>query len=108
MLKIGAQEKKLFVIFVYILLLGAVALTSFTINTRNAQETTQRIFEYFLCEENGVNSRCDTERNSLENEKHPWLSAFSYVLIGLFPVIFLMYFVNKELYNSIRERLMCN
>ena len=98
--KISTAQRKILIVFVYYILLGVIALTAFTIATREERNSLpQLILRYFFCERHGVNSSCD--RSTFEQRGRPELIAFSYLLIGLFPAINMLYVI------SIREASRC-
>jgi len=103
--KIGAAERKILIILCYYVLLGVIALTAFTIFTRNSTQFSDAIAEYWLCESTGVNpeNTCDRLRESFQQLSYPGLSAVSYVLLGIFPAVNLIFAVNvKEIKQKFR------
>ena len=94
--KIDTAERKILIVFCYYVILGVIALTTFTINTKNSDRTTKEIVEYFGCESLGPEEPCD--RSGFEAQLHPVLDCLSYMLLGLFPAVNLIFAVNvKEL-----------
>ena len=96
--KIGTAERKILIILCYYVLLGVIALTAFTIFTRNSTQFSDAIAEYWLCESTGVNpeNSCDRLRESFQQLSYPGLSAVSYVLLGIFPAVNLIFAVNVK------------
>ena len=96
--KVGAAERKILIILCYYVLLGVIALTAFTIFTRNSTQFSDAIAEYWLCESTGVNpeNSCDRLRESFQQLSYPGLSAVSYVLLGIFPAVNLIFAVNVK------------
>ena len=92
-IKIGTAERKILLVFLYYITLGAVALTSFTLATKYLSHNVAATLQYFDCEKSGRNSTCD-----LVVKQFPMVTLTSYVLLGLFPAINLVFAVNiKEL-----------
>lgn len=95
--KFGTAEKKLLVVLCYYVILAAVALTTFSIGTRDIKTFVQSVQNYFLCEQNGHDPDRPCNRK-LKGQLHPALFTITYVLLGLFPVVHLIYAINmKEL-----------
>ena len=98
--KIGAAERKILIIFCYYVLLGVIALTSFTVATRNGTLFANAVADYWRCEIAGVDpeNSCDRLRDSFEELTYPGLTSISYILLGIFPAVNLIFAVNiKEL-----------
>lgn len=94
--KLSTAEKKLFIVFCYYVVLGVIALTTFTLATRNEERLLDEIRDHFLCEAPGTGADCPT--TEFKALSFPWLNAISYILLGLFPAINLIFAVNiKEL-----------
>jgi len=77
-----------------------IALTGFTVSTRNARLFADAVAEYWQCEIAGVDPEisCDGLRDSFQQFTYPGLTAVSYVLIGIFPAVNLIFTVNiKEI-----------
>ena len=100
--KVGTAERKSLIIFCYYVLLGVIALTGFTISTRNGAMFSDAVAEYWRCEIAGVNSEnsCDRQRESFEQFTYPGLTAVSYVLISLFSAVNLIFAVNIKEINQ--------
>ena len=101
--KFGTAEKKLLVVFCYYVLLSSEALMAFTLSTKNASQHIRNIQLYFLCEQGGYNSSNPCSRDYLANS-YPSVTALSYILLGLFPVVNLIYATNfQELKEALRK-----
>ena len=94
--KIGTAERKVLIVFCYYVILAVVALTTFTISTRNGDLTARRIFEYFTCEQNGHDPDEPCSRSNFEELTNPAWTTLSYMLLGMFPIVNLIYAVNVE------------
>ena len=93
----GTAEKKLLIVFSYYIMLSSIALTTFTILTRNNEILISGIKEYFFCEQGGFDPENLCTRDYLKYT-YPCLNTTSYVLLSLFPVVNLIYAINlKEL-----------
>ena len=103
-IKLGAAERKILIVFIYYVVLGAIATSSFSIYEREAQSFVESVFLYFICERNGSNPSCD--RGTFESKAYPELAAIANGLFGLFPVVNLVYVINiKELSQWCRGKL---
>ena len=88
---IGAAERKILIVFLYYILLGVFTFTSFTLFTKHTDEDTTATIEYFECEKNGRNNTC-----SYDVQQTPYVSFITFLLIGLFPGINLVFAVNVQ------------
>ena len=96
--KIGTAERKILISFSYYVLLAVVALTSFTIATRNSEPFAEQLSHYFVCEGKGNDPNNPCDRNTFLQLAIPWLSVIAFILIFLLPAINLVYVLNiKEL-----------
>lgn len=95
-MKIGAAERKILIVFCYYVLLAVIALTAFTLSTKNFPKTIRLFAEYFNCERNGHNSSNPCSRSEFERLNNATLTSFSYILLGLFPIVNLIYAVNIQ------------
>ncbi len=98
-LKIGTAEKKLLVIVVYYVILAVVALTTFTIFSRTLALFLQRLFKYFMCEEDGSSPPDDLcDQTGFQGLTNPIPSNMSFVLLAVNPWLNLVFAINvKEL-----------
>lgn len=105
--KFGTAEKKLLVVFCYYIILATVALTTFTVVTRNASNYIKNIQRYFLCEQGGYdpNNPCS---HDFRRQSYPSLTTLSYVLLGLFPVVNLIYAINLKEMKEIFQKMKLN
>ena len=94
--KIGTAERKILIIFCYYVLLATIALTTFTVTTRNVGQFAAAVADNWQCELTGVDPEnpCNELRASLEDITYPELTSCSYILLGLFPVVNLVFAVN--------------
>jgi len=89
----------------YVVLL-TIALTAYTLSTRNMDNLISGIQTYFFCEQSGYNPDNPCNRDYLTN-LNPSISTLTYVLLALFPVINLIYAINiMELKNFINKCLL--
>jgi len=104
--KVGAAERKILIIFCYYVLLGVIALTSFTVFTRNGALFGDAVADYWQCEITGVDpeNSCDRLKDSFEALTYPGLTSVSYILLGIFPAVNLIFAVNikeiKQKFNT--------
>ena len=100
----GTAEKKLLIVFCYYVVLAAVALTGFTLSTRNNSQFIMDIQKYFLCEQSGCNSNRPCRIN-YNRYSYPSMTLLGYVLLGLFPVVNLIYAINLTELKEIVQKL---
>jgi len=82
-----------------------VAFSAFTVTTRNGTLFAAAIAEYWQCESAGLNSEnsCDGLRDSLRPLANPGLTSASYILLGIFPAVNLIFAVNvKEIKKKVK------
>lgn len=94
--KIGTAERKLLIVFCYYVLLASVSLTAFTISTRNLAHFAELLGDYFSCEIGGHNSSNPCSRSEFEALSNAGLAGSAYILLGLFPIVNLLYAVNVQ------------
>ena len=89
------------------MVLCVVALTSFTVTTKNTTVTENSAHRYFSCEQNGHNPSKPCSRSELEKLTNPSGIILAYILLmALFPVMNLVFIVNiKELKELWRKYL---
>ena len=96
--------------------MGVVALTAFTVNTRsrNGKLFVDAIAAYWLCETAGLNpeNSCDRLRDSFQQMSNPGLTSTSYILLGIFPAVNLVFAVNvremKQKFKTCMAWPICN
>ena len=88
---LGTAERKILLVFLYYITLGVFVLTSFTLATKNLNQNAHAVIEYFDCEKNGRNNAC-----SIATQQNPVVILIAQVLLGLFPVINLVFAVNVQ------------
>ena len=89
-------EMKVLIILFYYVLLGVCTLTTFSVHSRNMQLFTSGLVSYFLCESTGTNDGKVCDRTAFEQFSNPIPAAFSFILLGLYPVINLIYVVKIQ------------
>jgi len=94
--KVGTAERKILIVFCYYVLLGVIALTTFTLTTRNGALAADAVADYWQCEIAGVDPEnpCDRLRDLFEALTYPGLTSVSYFLLGIFPAVNLIFAVN--------------
>ena len=108
-IKIGTAERKILVVFLYYVSLGAVALTAFTLAIKYLDYNITEIFNYFDCQKSGFNNTCE-----FNIKQFPTVAVAAYVLLGLHPSINLVYALNvkeikyalKGVYSQLRKRVL--
>ena len=94
--KIDTAEKKILIIFCYYIILGVIGLVTFTFATRNDDRILEEIAGYFTCELPGIDPLNPCDRSRYQALLDPELNCFSYILLGLFPVVNLIFAVNAD------------
>ena len=83
-----------------------MALTSFTIITRNSELFVEELLKYFACEGRGNDPNNPCDRNTFRQLTYPWLTAVSYMLLYMLPAVNLVYVLNikelKEKFNIMK------
>lgn len=107
-----SSEIKVLIVLCYYIILGVVVLTTFTIAMTDLKTFYHEIMKYFACERqpqfgnntNSTNSStCDLER--VERLINPIPTTFSFILIGIYPAVNLVYAWNlKELREKWKSR----
>ena len=82
--------------FCYYVALAAIALTSFTLSTRNAPLFVKTVQRYFFCEHGGHNPSKPCIRSDFEKLAYPSVSTLSFICLALYPVVNLLYAVNIQ------------
>ena len=90
--KIGTAERKLLIVFCYYIVLTVTALTAFTLGTRDKSLLLEELEELFVCESTAPPEPCDI--SGFQHLTHAEVTALSYVLLGLFPSVVLIFAVN--------------
>ena len=94
--KIDTAERKILIIFCYYVLLGVIALITFTLATRDNGRLLEEITGYFRCEFTGIDAQNPCDRSRYQALLNPELNCISYILLGIFPVVNLVFAVNVE------------
>jgi len=101
--KFGTAEKKLLVVFLYFELLVIIALITFSLNTRYENEFIQSLLDLFSCEQTGHDPENICSRSDINRLGFPSATLLSYIILGFFPVVILVYAVNvKELKKALK------
>ena len=87
---------KVLIILIYYILLGVCTLTTFSVTSRNIQHFTRELVSYFLCESTGLSDGEVCDRTTFEQFSNPIPAALSFIILGLYPVINLIYVVNIQ------------
>jgi len=98
-------EMKVLIILFYYILLGVCSLTTFSVTSRNMQLFTSGLVSYFLCESTGTNDGKVCDRTAFEQFSNPIPAALSFILLGLYPVVNLIYVVNIQELKQKGKRL---
>ena len=71
-------------------------LTTFTVRLRNVEILADTIRDYWQCEATGVDpeNSCNRLKASIGQLANPGLTTFSFVLLGIFPAVNLIFAVN--------------
>ena len=88
-------ESKVFIVFLYYVISGALELTTFSITTRNMDHDIAAAVSYFDCQKNGYNDTCSLDIKETSSA----VSIAAFVFLMLFPAINLIYAVK---YNDVK------
>ena len=102
--KFGTAEKKILIVTCYCIVLSTVALTAFTLSTRDTPAFVRNIGLYFLCEQRGHDPENPCSRDYIKNSDSV-LTMLSYVLLSLFPVVSLIYAINIRELKEFMQRM---
>ena len=95
----GRAECKVIITFLYHLIIVVLALTAFTVASRNLSYNRNVFLEYINCQKLGQNSTC-----SLATKTYPIVNVSVYILLGFFPAFSLVFAVNvKEIKSSLKQ-----
>ena len=94
--KTGKAEIKLFIVCFYYIIFVAMSLSSLTLSTRNFEALRSALWVYFFCEQGGRDPDNMCSRDDIERLTHPFMTSISFIFIGLFPVVNLIYVVNIQ------------
>ena len=95
---IGTAEKKMLLVFVYYILVGAIALSTFTLSIKYVDYNTTETFNYFDCQKSGFNNTCE-----FNTKQFSAISIATYVLLAILPSINLVYALNiKEIKSGLK------
>ena len=75
-------------------------MTTFTLTTKDIDQNTLALTEYFECEKNGRNNTC-----SHDSQQHPVLSLMAFVLLGLYPTVNLLFAINVQELKALVKQL---
>ena len=114
MLSFGQAERKLLIIFVYVVVVVIVHLSYFAAELSGFEDYQLKIAVYFACEttvgDGGPNSTCN--RSPFEDLTSGGNEIAFYILFGLLPLVFMVYVVNvedlKKIWSKCKEKLFCN
>ena len=107
--KSGTAERKILIVFIYYVLLAAISLVAFSLSIKSIDQFIAEVLKYFKCESRGVDpdNHCDKYINSYLKHRQVALISMSHILLGLYPVVNLVYVVNiRELKKLIKKWLL--
>ena len=79
---------------IYYIALIVIALTAFTLSTKNLPREAAAILDYFSCEQGGHDPEALCSRSEFEKWDISAFTTLSYILLGLFPIVNLVYVLN--------------
>ena len=85
-------ETKIFIALIYYAVFGIVALSDYALFTENHNNYISEVQKYFVCEAMGSGSKCD--RSRFERQQRTWLHGTAYVLLGLLPLVNVIFVVS--------------
>lgn len=93
-LSLSAAEKKLLLIFFYYVLLAAIDLILFSVSIANLDEIRDAIFRNFACEAVRTSTTQECPKQYKEIRISDALYIMTYLLLGLFPSVNLLFAIN--------------
>ena len=84
------------IVFVYYVVLAAIALTTFTLAVRNEESFSSAVLKYFECESRGVNANNSCDAYIFIKQEDVALTSLSYILLGLFPMVNFIFVINVQ------------
>lgn len=99
----GPAESKVFIVFLYYLVSGALQFTTFSLSTRYIDHDIEAALSYFDCQRNGNNDSC-----SLDLKQNPVWSLMAFVILMFFPAINLVYAVKFSDVKKILRKIRTN
>ena len=73
-----------------------IVLITFSFGTKNDEHILEEITGYFTCELPGIDPQNPCDQSRFQSLLNPELNCISYILLGLFPVVNLIFAVNAE------------
>ena len=106
--RVGVAERKILIALTYYVILVVLALTSYTLASRNVKNFYQQLFGHFSCKVGGHSDlempACD--RNQFRQHRNPVIDTFSGALYYMVPVVNLIYAVDISALRS-KFRMYC-
>lgn len=96
----GPAESKVFIVFLYYLVSGALQFTTFSLATRYIDHDIEAVLTYYDCHRNGNNNNC-----SLVVKQNPVWSLMALIILMLFPAINLVYAVKFSNVKKILRKI---
>lgn len=93
---LSTAEKKLLVVFVYYLILGYVGVIGFTYSISSQEVVGHYIQETLMCESLRVDPNFECPKQYLEARISTTFALFTYILLGAYPLINLVFAINKS------------
>ena len=93
--KFCTPELKILIIFLHFCAFSVTSLTAFTVSAKNINEFESKLILYFACESQGIQPGRTCERN-FDRMGVEVALIFVYILIGLIPVVSLIYVINYQ------------
>ena len=94
-------ELKLLLLLCYLISFGPTITVAATITAKNTDKLISGFGNYFACEAAGTNPKCDSIKTALQTLGAYEIWTTVHALIGLFPVLNLLYAVN---FGAIQEK----
>lgn len=95
-------ESKVFIVFLYYIISGALVLTTFSIHTRDIDHNVEATISYFDCQKNGYDNTC-----SLDIKQNPVWSLMAFVFLMVFPAVNLIYAVKFSDIKTVLRKKRC-
>ena len=92
-------------VILYFELLGIIALITFTLSTKYDEEFVQSVLDLFKCEQMGHNPEDPCSLSDINRLGFSYITLLSYVILGSFPVVILVYAINSKDLKEVLEFL---
>ena len=94
--KLGIAERKLLAVLCYYIALTVISFTTYAEFTRKSEQYEYNLRQYFICEQMGYNPNDPCDRQSFEVLSPTKIAIFNPFLLGIMPLVFLIFVINID------------